>query len=228
MQHLAIIPDGNRRWAMKNKLESLFGHRQGMETVKSAIKTCIKNGIKYLSFYTFSIENFRRSDNEKNYLFTLLADGVAKELSELIKSGVRVRFIGDRLLFPQQIHRVIANIETQTQHLETLNLNLLFCYGAKTEIAHAVKLLASQVKDGTLNIDDINEDKVHGALWTAGMPDPDLIIRTGGVIRLSNFLLFQAAYSEFSFLDCHWPEVTEELLNGCIQDFKSTQRNFGR
>lgn len=228
MQHLAIIPDGNRRWAMQNKLESLFGHRQGMETVKSAIKVCIKNSVQYLSFYTFSLENFRRSDSEKNYLFSLLADGLLKELPDLIKNGVRIRFIGDRKVFPERVRNAIVDIELQTQSLNTLNLNLLFCYGAKTEITHAVKALAQQVKDGILSIDDIDEHKVHGALWTSGMPDPDLIIRTGGVVRLSNFLLFQAAYSEFSFLDCYWPDVTEERLTECVQNFKNTKRNFGQ
>lgn len=227
MQHLAIIPDGNRRWAMQNKLESIFGHQRGMETVKSAIKVCIKNSIQYLSFYTFSLENFRRSNHEKNYLFSLITNGTQNELADLIKHGVRIRFIGNRLLFPESIQQTIQTIEKKTEHLNTLNLNLLFCYGAKSEIVHAAKLLAHQVKNGILNVEDIDEEKVHGSLWTAGMPDPDLIIRTGGVVRLSNFLLFQAAYSELSFLDCHWPEITEEKLEGCIQEFKSTQRNFG-
>lgn len=228
MQHLAIIPDGNRRWAMKNKLESLFGHKRGMETIKSAIQVCIKNSVQYLSFYTFSLENFRRSDGEKSYLFTLLAQGLLKEVTDLIAHGVRVRFIGDRSLFPDAVRDVISDVELQTAHLNVLNLNLLFCYGAKAEITDAFKALARQIKDGTLSIDQINEETVHNALWTGGMPDPDLIIRTGGVSRLSNFLLFQAAYSEFSFLSCYWPEVTEELLEQCVQDFKSTQRNFGK
>lgn len=227
MQHLAIIPDGNRRWAAQNKMESLFGHKRGMDIVRNAISVCIKNGIKYLSFYTFSSENFNRSDVEKSYLFTLLADGFSKELPELIQQGIRIRFIGDRSRFPHQIAGVVQEVETKTQHLETLNLNLLFCYGAKNEIAHAVKSIAQKIKDGLMSVDQIDENAVHGALWTAGMPDPDLIVRTGGAVRLSNFLLYQAAYSEFLFLDCFWPEVTEEQLNNCIETFKQTKRNFG-
>jgi undecaprenyl diphosphate synthase len=228
MQHLAIIPDGNRRWASQHKLASFFGHKKGLEPVRYAIKVAIKNGIKYLSLYTFSIENFRRSENEKSYLFDLLMTELPKELPDLINNGVRIRFIGDRSRFPSHIIDAIKRIEDQTSHLDTLNVNLLFCYGATTEIAYAVKVLAQKVKDGLLNVDDIDEQTVHDSLWTAGMPDPDLIIRTGNLARLSNFLLFQAAYSEFSFLDCFWPEVTEERLEQCIQSFNNTKRNFGK
>ncbi len=228
MQHLAIIPDGNRRWAAQNKLESFFGHQKGMETVRSAIKVCIKNEIAYLSFYTFSIENFRRSDIEKRYLFNLLTEGFTKELPELIDAGIRVRFVGDRAMFPEQIRDTIEIIEKQTAHLNRLTLNLLFCYGAKSEIAHAVKKIAQDVKEGRVQIDDINDTIVDNALWTAGIPNPDLIIRTGGVVRLSNFLLLQAAYSEFLFLDYYWPDMTEERLEQCLEQFKQTQRNFGQ
>lgn len=228
MQHLAIIPDGNRRWASQNKLESFFGHQKGMETVKSAIAVCIKNGIQYLSFYTFSLENFRRSDIEKRYLFNLLAQGFKKELAELIQSGIRVRFIGNRLMFPEQMRQTISSIEAQTAHLDKLTLNLLFCYGGQTEIAHAAKKIADDVKKGLLSIDDINEHTVSNALWTAGTPSPDLVIRTGGVVRTSNFLLYQTAYSEWMFLDCFWPDVTEARLEQCLDNFKETQRNFGK
>lgn len=228
MQHLAIIPDGNRRWAAQNKLESVLGHRKGMETVKSAIQVCIKNSIKYLSFYTFSLENFNRSDREKRYLFNLLADGFSQELPDLIANGIRVRFIGERSLFPDSIKKVIDEVEQKTAHLSVLNLNLLFCYGGKAEILAAVKSIAQKVKDGLMDAKDISDDVIHNELWTAGIPNPDLIIRTGGAVRLSNFLLYQSAYSEYSFLHCYWPEVTEEILAGCINTFNQTQRNFGR
>jgi undecaprenyl diphosphate synthase len=229
MQHLAIIPDGNRRWAAKNKLDAFLGHKTGMESVRTAIKVCIKNSIKYLSFYTFSLENFRRSETEKNYLFNdLLSRQLTKELPELIQNGVRIKFIGDAGVFPTSIQDSIAHIEEQTKHLDTLQLNLLFCYGAQREVVHAVKLLAQKVSDGLLSINEITETTVSNALWTSGMPDPELIIRTGGVMRLSNFLLFQAAYSEFTFLTEYWPEVTETILEKCLQDFEAVQRNFGK
>ncbi len=228
MQHLAIIPDGNRRWALQHKLESFLGHKKGMETVRTAIKVAIKNGIKYLSFYTFSIENFRRGDFEKNYLFSLLATNIPNEIPELVSNGIRVRFIGDRSLFPENVRDSITKVEEQTKHLTTLNLNLLFCYGGTAELTEAVRVIAQKVKDGVLHVNDITQDTIREALWTAGIPDPDLIIRTGKISRLSNFLLFQSAYSEYSFLDCYWPEITESHIEQCIERFKQTKRNFGR
>jgi undecaprenyl diphosphate synthase len=228
MQHLAIIPDGNRRWAAQHKLESFFGHKKGLEPIRSAIKVCIKNSIKYLSFYTFSLENFKRSEHEKSYLFDLLTEKFTTELPELINNGVRVRFIGDHSQFPDTIRRIALQTEQATQNLSVLNVNLLFCYGATAELTQAVKHIAQQVKDGSLSPEQITEETLRSSLWTAGMPDPDLIIRTGGLARLSNFLLFQSAYSELSFLDCFWPDVTEEKLEHCIENFQQTKRNFGK
>ncbi|MFH1643839.1 MAG: polyprenyl diphosphate synthase [bacterium] len=228
MQHLAIIPDGNRRWAKQHLKESVWGHRKGTETVQTAIEFCIKKGIKHLSFYTFSLENFNRPEAEKNYLFNLLAENFGNELPKLIKEGVRVRFIGQSSLFPEKLKPVIQKIETATKHLSKLNLNLLFCYSGRQEIIEAVKNVAKKVKDGFMSLDDINEDSFYQNFWSSEIPEPDLIIRTSGRARLSNFLLYQAAYSEFDFLDCHWPEVTEKHLQKCFDKFKSTQRNFGR
>lgn len=227
MQHLAIIPDGNRRWAKKHMLETVFGHRRGMEVVRAAINVCIKNGVKYLSFYTFSLENFRRPELEKNYLFNLLINEFPRNLPELIEQGVRVCFIGDREKFPEVMQEAVTRLEEQTKHLSTLQINLLFCYGATAEIVQAVQAIAQKVKDGLLAVSDITEDTVQASLWTAGIPNPDLIIRTGGVMRLSNFLLMQAAYSEFMFLEDYWPDMTEERLERCLVKFNETQRNFG-
>jgi len=228
MQHLAIIPDGNRRWAKKNKLKSFLGHKTGLEAFRSAIKFCLKNEIKYLSFYTFSLENFKRPDEEISYLFNLLIDEFYKQLPDLVKQEIKIRFIGDKNYFPEKVVPYIEKIEEQTKNLGRLNLNLLFCYGAKGELVFAAKSLAQKVKNGELNIEDINEERLSNSLWTAGIPDPDLIIRTSGIFRLSNFLLYQAAYSEFIFLDCFWPEVTEDHLQKCLNNFKEIQRNFGR
>jgi undecaprenyl diphosphate synthase len=181
-----------------------------------------------LSFYTFSLENFKRSEQEKNYLFnSLLTDSFTKELPELIDKGVRVRFIGDRLRFPDTVRAAVDQMEEETKKLSVLNVNLLFCYGATAELAQAVKSIAQKVKDGILSPEQISEETLRSSLWTAGIPDPDLIIRTGGLARLSNFLLFQSAYSELSFLDCFWPEVTEEKLEHCIDHFRQIKRNFG-
>jgi undecaprenyl diphosphate synthase len=227
MQHLAIIPDGNRRWAAKNKLRSFLGHKRGMEAVESAIKICIVNGIKFLSFYTFSLENFRRSNEEKQYLFKLITTEVKRQLPKLIKQEVRIRFLGDCNVFPESTRESIEFIENKTKILDKLQLNLLFCYGAQQEMVHAVKTLAKKIKDKLLSINEINIDEIKNSLWTKGIPDPDLIIRTGNVMRLSNFLLYQAAYSEFLFLDRFWPEINEEILKNCLAKFITVKRNFG-
>ena len=228
MQHLAIIPDGNRRWAKKNKLKSLMGHKKGLDAFEIAIKFCLEKGIWYLSVYTFSLENFNRSQEEKSYLFDLLLQHCKSKLPEFIKNGIRARFIGDKSFFPKNVAPAIEEMEEKTKHLNKLNLNFLFCYGAKIELVHAIKNLAKEVKAGVLAVDDIDEEKISSSLWTAGMPDPDLIIRTSGLCRLSNFLLYQAAYSEFMFLDCYWPEITQAHLQKCFDDFENVQRNFGK
>lgn len=227
MQHLAIIPDGNRRWARQNKLQSLFGHRRGMDAVLSAVNVCLKNEIKYLSIYTFSLENFRRSEEERSYLFELLSDGLIQELSRLVQQGINIKFLGDTSLFPEKVQQAINQVESATQHLDNLYLSLLFCYGAQQEIAYAARTLAQKVAQGILSIEQITEEAVSRELWTAGIPNPDLIIRTGGVVRLSNFLLFQAAYSEFKFVDSFWPDMTIEKIQACIDEFKGVKRNFG-
>ena len=227
MQHLAIIMDGNRRWAKKNKLESFSGHKKGKDKIRLAIKFCIKNNIKHLSLYTFSLENFNRCESEKNYLFNLIVEGAKKELPELVEQGVQVKFVGDRRLFPSHIVSSINEIENKTKDLNKLHHNILFGYGAQQEVAFAVKSIAKKVKEGLIDIEEIDEKTVKNHLWTAGTPDPDLIVRTGGDVRLSNFLLYQAAYSEFAFLDCYWPEITEEHLQKCVDKFKASKRNFG-
>ena len=228
MQHLAIIPDGNRRWAAAHKLESFWGHKKGLDAVEASIKVCIEQGIKYLSFYTFSLENFRRSDAEKNYLFNeLLAKEFKKALPKLEEQQVRVRFLGDSSYFPAALRPVIELIEQRTAQYTVLNLNLLFCYGARQEIVHAVKNLAARVQAGEILGDDITEQVLSESLWTSGMPDPDLILRTGKTSRMSNFLLYQAAYSEIMHLDYFWPEVTEGHIKECLESFNTIKRNFG-
>jgi undecaprenyl diphosphate synthase len=228
MQHLAIIPDGNRRWAAENKLKSLFGHKRGLDVVRTAMKICIKRGIKYLSLYTFSLENFKRSEVEKSYLFKLLSDSFKKELPELVKQKIKVKFCGDRSVFPEEVREAIDIVEHETKDLNTLYLNLLFCYGGRQELVQAVKKIATKVQAGYFSADEIDENRIEQELWVSNIPDPDLIIRTGKTPRLSNFLLYQAAYSEILFLDYFWPEVTEEKLEVCIDKFSKIKRNFGK
>jgi len=228
IQHLAIVPDGNRRWARQHKLEAMLGHKTGMNTLKYALAICLKNKIKFLSFYAFSLENFKRDETEKTYFFSLAADGLAEQLPSLVDQGIKVQFIGDKNFFPEVLRGVINDVEMATAQCATLQLNLLFCYGGRSELVHAARALARKVAQGTLKPEDIDEAMLGDALWTKGIPDPELVIRTGKASRLSNFLLYQAAYSELMFLDCFWPEVTEELLQQCINDFSGIKRNFGK
>lgn len=228
LQHLAIIPDGNRRWAKQNKLKTILGHKSGMEAFKRTIKFCMEKGIKYLSFYTFSIENFNRPEEEKDYLFSMLAEQASSQLNEFIEKQIRVRFIGDKSLFPEHLKPVIEKLEQTTKNFNKLNLNLLFCYGGRREILAAVQNIALKVKTGELDINSITPDNFKNYLWTQDMPDPELVIRTSNRARLSNFLLYQAAYSELMFLDIFWPDITDAHLQKCLDDFENIERNFGK
>lgn len=228
MQHLAIIPDGNRRWAKQNKLQTILGHQKGGDAVKAAIQACLENNVKYLSIYAFSLENFNRSETEKNYLFNMIPGMCAKFLPDLIKNNVCVKFIGKKTLFPETALKGISEIEEKTQNCKNLIVNFLFCYGGRQEIIDGVKSLAEKVKAGEINIENINEETLRSVMWTSQTPDPDLIIRTSGVSRLSNLLPFQSAYSELMFLDCFWPEVTKETIKNCIEKYNQISRNFGR
>ena len=228
MQHLAMIMDGNRRWAKEQKFKAVTqGHRHGVESVKTAIEFCLKKGIRYLSLFTFSLENFKREESEQIYIFKLLVSVLEKNVFNLIEQGVRIRFVGDREQFPENVLNAIGKVEEKTKHLDALGLNMLFCYGGRQELSYAVKQIARKVKAGELDPEAIDEDVLRGEFWSAGIPDPDLIIRTGRQSRLSNFFLFQAAYSEIKFLDCYWPEITQERLSVCYDEFLDSQRNFG-
>jgi undecaprenyl diphosphate synthase len=230
MQHLAMIMGGNRRWARENKLKAAFlGYDTGAKSIRRAVSFCLKKNIKHLSLYTFSLENFRRPEEEKKYLFTLLGTLFKNEIENLIKDKIRVRFLGDRSYFPEAVSSVINETEERTKDFDRLSLNFLFCYGGRQEIAHSARQIAQKVQSGEMAIDEINEETVGNELWTAGIPDPDLIVRTGSKneIRLSNFLLYQAAYSELLFLDCYWPEINEEKLQYCFDSFNKSVRKFG-
>lgn len=227
MKHLACIMDGNRRWARKNSLATLLGHKHGAQVIQHVLDFCLEHHIPYLSLYTFSIENFNRSTEECSYLFDLLAKEVTKNLGTFLEYGIRVRFIGDRSAFPISVKPAIEHVEEKTKHLNTLQLNFLFCYGARQEIIDGIKTVVKKVRQGLLSEDDISENSFMHHVWTAGIPEPDLIIRTGGAVRLSNFLLYQAAYSELYFLDCFWPDITKEHLLKALDYFKECKRNFG-
>ncbi len=228
MQHLACIMDGNRRYALKHGWKPWIGHQKGVDAVRVTLDFCLENKIPYLSLYTFSIENFKRSQEEKLFLFDLIPTMAKQHLDELIEKGVRVKFVGDRSLFPANIAPMLDEIEKQTQHGTHLQINCLFCYGSQQEIAYAAKEIARKVKAGQLQEEDINEEIVAQHLWTNGIPDPDLIFRTGGQQRLSNYLLFQAAYSEYYFTDQLWPALKKQDLEQACSSFDIIKRNFGQ
>lgn len=219
--------DGNRRWAASHGLPAMQGHREGAQAAKRVINFCLEKGISYLSLYTFSTENFKRSETEKNFLFDILAQEALAELDTLKKKNIRVRFVGDRDLFPAHLVPVCEKVERETMGFNTLQINLLFCYGARQEIVSGIKRVIQDIKTGQLAEDALSEDSFTRYLWTNGTPGPDIVVRTGGAQRLSNFLLYQAAYSELYFLDHMWPEIQAEHLENMMLFFNQCKRNFG-
>ncbi len=219
--------DGNRRWAKNNGLPTVQGHREGAQAAKRVINFCLEKGISYLSLYTFSTENFKRSETEKNFLFDILAQEALAELDTLKKKNICVRFIGDRALFPVHLVPIYEKVEQETAGFNALQVNLLFCYGARQEIVSGIKRVIQDIKTGVLTEDALSVDSFSRYLWTGGIPDPDIIVRTGGAQRLSNFLLYQAAYSELYFLDCMWPEIEAAHLERMLLFFDQCKRNFG-
>lgn len=228
IKHLAIIMDGNRRWAKKNGLQAFLGHKHGAEAAKRTVDFCLQENIRYLSLYTLSIENLNnRSEIEKEFIFSLIIDEAINYIEDYKKKGVRVKFVGDRSLYPTKIIPSCNKIEEETKLGNVLQVNLLFCYGARQEIVSSVKSIVKRVISGEISQADITDELFTKSLWTNGTPEPELIIRTGSVQRLSNFLLYQSAYSEFYFLDCMWPEIETRHLEDALNRFKVCQRNFG-
>ena len=217
-RHIAIIMDGNGRWAKKQGLARMFGHRQGVITVHNITEAAAEIGIEYLTLYAFSTENWNRPKEEVDALMSLLVDTIAKETPTLMKNNVRLLTIGDKFL---------GCIE-QTSVNTGLNLVLALSYSSRWEIIEAAKRIAAEVKDGQMGIDDINEAAISDHLTTNGIPDPDLLIRTSGELRISNFLLWQIAYSELYFTDRLWPEFTVEDLYEAIVDYQKRERRFGK
>lgn len=227
LKHLAIIMDGNRRWAKKQMLMPWLGHKQGIETVKLVIKFCLIHKIEFVSLYTFSLENFKRSQEERDFLFNMIINQAEEFLPELINNQIKIKFYGDKSYYPDNIKPVIEKLENSTQNFESLKLNILFCYGSKQEIVEATKNIAQDIKLGKILPENITPELFHTYLWTGKIPNPELIIRTGGPKRLSNFLLYQAAYSELYFTDKLWPEITEQDLSEALDSYNHIQRKFG-
>jgi undecaprenyl diphosphate synthase len=225
--HVAIIMDGNGRWANARGLTRTMGHRKGVEAVRDAVRAAGRLGIRYLTLYAFSSENWRRPETEINDLLGLLKLFIRRDLAELHNENVRIRIIGDRTGLRGDILPLLLEAEETTRNNSGLTLVIAFNYGSRDEITRAVVSLAKDVEEGLLSADRITADLISSRLDTAGIPDPDLIIRTSGEERLSNFLLWQAAYSELVFIPEFWPDFTEALLVEALKKFAMRNRRFG-
>lgn len=222
--HIAVIMDGNGRWAKSRGLARTEGHKAGTEAALNIVVRCRELGVKHLTLYTFSTENWKRPEDEKKVLFELLVQFLTKELPTLLKNDVQLRVLGDMDAFPFAVRQVLKLVIGKTRDCKSMILNLALNYGGRDEIVRAVQRI---VRKG-VEIEKIDEEAVADELYTVGQPDPDLLIRTSGELRLSNYLLWQCAYSEFYFTDIHWPDFTPEELEKAIADFSSRQRRFGK
>lgn len=227
-RHVAIIMDGNGRWAKKQGLARMYGHKQGVETVHRITETAAEMGIQYLTLYTFSTENWNRPKEEVDALMTLLVDTIAKETPTLMKNNVRLLTIGDTNRLPEGAKRKFEQCMEETSGNTGLRLVIALSYSARWEITHAMQTAVRMAQTGALKAEDVNEELVSSLMTTADMPDPDLLIRTSGELRISNFLLWQLAYSELYFTDCLWPEFTEEEFCKAIVDYQHRERRFGK
>lgn len=225
--HVAIIMDGNGRWAQARGLPRAAGHAQGAEAVRRTVKAAKKLGIRYLTLYGFSLENWKRPAKEITDLMGLLRLYLRKEINELDREGVRIRFIGERTLLDQDIIGLIEACERKTQRNTTLDLIVALSYGSRQEISMAAQQLARDVAEGVIDPEAIDENALNSRMFTFDLPDPDLIVRTSGEKRISNFLLWQAAYAELMFIDVLWPDFSLEDLEKMVAEFGRRERRYG-
>lgn len=226
--HIAIIMDGNGRWARKRGLPRVAGHKKGVETVKDIVKACVQLGVKYLTLYTFSTENWKRPKDEVSTLMRLLVRTLRKEVDELNENHVKLMTIGDVKVMPEEVQKELHDSIEKTKHNKKMTLNLALSYSGRWELLNAVKNIANAAKEGKLSIDEISEECISNFLSTKNIPDPDLLIRTSGEFRVSNFLLWQIAYTEFFISDIYWPDFKRQNLYQAIKDFQNRERRFGK
>lgn len=227
-RHVAIIMDGNGRWAKARKKPRFFGHKQGVKTVRRTVEHATKIGIESLTLYAFSSENWRRPEAEVKLLFELLSLSISEQLADLHKNNIKLTVIGDQLALPARLTRKITRAVELTQNNTGMRLNIALNYGARWEIANAAKELALACQNGEMDANKIDETALEAHLSTAGQPELDLMIRTGGEYRLSNFLLWQAAYAELYFSDTYWPDFNEAALDDALSWFATRKRRFGK
>ena len=227
-QHIAVIMDGNGRWAKLHGKERLYGHYNGVESVRAVITASVQLGVKYLTLYTFSTENWNRPKAEVDGLMELLVDNIIKETPTFHKNNIRFTTIGDNSLLPEKALRKLEECIVDTASNTGMTLVLALSYSSRWEITDAMRRIAVKVKNGELNVEDINDQVVSDNLTTAGIPDPELLIRTSGELRLSNYLLWQLAYTELYFNNTLWPDFREESLYEAIIDYQKRERRFGK
>jgi len=231
LEHIAIILDGNRRWASEKELNPWFGHKKGAETVEQLLDWCEKLSVKFVTLYTFSTENFRRSPEEVAEIMKIAEEEFRKLLTDerIYRNKVHVKVIGRVNMLPESLQQLIAEVEKATENFDNQFLNFAFAYGGRAEIVDAAKTIAEKVKDGELNLDDVDESTFEKYLYTAHLAkqEPDLIVRTSGEERLSGFLLWQSAYSELAFLDVYWPDFRLIDLLRAIRTFQNRKRRYG-
>ncbi len=225
--HIAIIMDGNGRWAAARGLQRTAGHRRGAEAVRQSVEGAIKEGIKFLTLFGFSSENWKRSPEEIDDLMSLLRFYLKSEIKKLHREGIRIRIIGDHSRLDRDISELIKEAEEKTSKNIRLNLTIALSYGSRAEIVAASQKIMRQILAGKLKIDEVSEELFTANLYTTELPDPDLLIRTSGEYRISNFLLWQIAYTELVFLDKHWPDFSKDDLRIAIEEFRSRERRFG-
>jgi len=227
LKHLACIMDGNGRWAKQRHLPRHLGHKKGCEIVSEIYDGCIEKGIKVMSLFAFSTENWNRPEDEIKHLFDYLDSFFKKEIKRIIKDGSRIMVSGDLSRIPEKTRNTINDAIEKTKDCKNFVFNICLNYGGKDEIVRASKLIAQDVKDGKISIDDINEQSFENYLYTRGLPPVDLLIRTSGEMRTSNFLPWQLAYAEFIFVKTYWPDFNKEELFSCIEEFNKRNRRYG-
>lgn len=228
LQHVAIIMDGNRRWAKNKGLPSAVGHKKGVDSLKATVYACNDFGIKYLTVYAFSTENWNRKPEEVDFLMNLLGHTIKNELGELHENNVVISFLGDLTKLAPKLQEILYHAIDVTKNNTGVHLQIAFNYGARDEIVNATKKIAERVKNGELSIDEITEETVSKALYTSDMPDPDLLIRTGGEKRISNYLLWQIAYAEILVTQQFWPEFNKDSLANAVIEFHNRHRRWGK
>lgn len=227
-QHIAIIMDGNGRWAKKYGKPRVFGHRNGVKAVRESSESCAELGIKYLTLYAFSTENWNRPQFEVNALMTLLVETLRKEVNTLNKNNIRLNAIGDLKALPGKSYEALLECMENTKENSRMTLTLALNYSSRMEIVNAVKNIAKEVESGNIDPEVIDSELFENFLYTSDMPDPELMIRTSGERRISNYLMYQMAYSELYFTDLYWPDFRKEDLYKAIIDYQQRERRFGK